>query len=561
MGQPLAVDPAFKVTDANGLGVPGVSVTFQVVAGQGSIATDSVVTNSEGVASGGDWRMGTTVGVNALRVQVLDQPLMLNFTASSTAGAPATISELDGQGIGNAIVGQPLLPKPGVKVRDSYGNPVPGATVTWAVTSGGGTVTPAQTTSDASGVARVGTWTLGPAAGLNLLKVSIASGTSAILDAMGVSVPAVLVPVTPQVQTGVSSFQVPQTARARVLDNLSMPISGIPVVFEVVTGDGMITGDTVHTDSDGVAALIDWRLGPGGSSTIMAHPAGQPAITTTFSATGTPLPFTIDLRFITDPPADMRDAFVAAARRWMEVIVGDLPDQNLNVPAGFGFCAQGMTPAVNEMVDDVIIYAAIVPDDGPGGILGSAGPCFQRNGSLLTVMGGMVFDIADAAQLQATGRFEGVAIHEMGHVLGMLNQRWAARSVAQGLGGTDPIFTGLAALAAWPGLASSYAGAIIPIENSGGQGTADSHWRESVLESEIMTGYIEGVGVFMPLSAITVGSLHDIGYTVDMSKADPFDASLRAAPLARAAKQKINEIITGPTHTVGPDGRPTPIGP
>jgi hypothetical protein len=52
-------------------------------------------------------------------------------------------------------------------VRDENGNQLPGVTVTFAVTSGGGTVTAGTQTTNASGIATVGQWVLGPNLGIN----------------------------------------------------------------------------------------------------------------------------------------------------------------------------------------------------------------------------------------------------------------------------------------------------------------------------------------------------------------------------------------------------------
>jgi hypothetical protein len=62
----------------------------------------------------------------------------------------------------------------------------------------------------------------------------------------------------------------------------------------------------------------------------------------------------------------------------------------------------------------------------------------------------------------------------------------------------------------------------VPVENTGGGGTRDSHWRESVHNAELMTGWIEGGGTPNPLSVITIGSLADLGYAVNMEAADPY---------------------------------------
>jgi len=61
---------------------------------------------------------------------------------------------------------------PSVIVSDASGNPMSGVTVTFAVTTGGGSVTGNHQTSDASGVATVGSWTLGTETGTNTLVAS-----------------------------------------------------------------------------------------------------------------------------------------------------------------------------------------------------------------------------------------------------------------------------------------------------------------------------------------------------------------------------------------------------
>ena len=58
------------------------------------------------------------------------------------------------------------------------------------------------------------------------------------------------------------------------------------------------------------------------------------------------------------------------------------------------------------------------------------------------------------------------------------------------------------------------------IEDLGGAGTARGHWKESVYENELMTGFISGST--QPMSLLTVRSLQDMGFTVDITKADAF---------------------------------------
>src|SRR5207237_578070 len=57
-----------------------------------------------------------------------------------------------------------------------------------------------------------------------------------------------------------------------------------------------------------------------------------------------------------------------------------------------------------------------------------------------------------------------------------------------------------------------------PVEDTGGLGTAGSHWRERVFLGELMTGWIGPAP--NPLSIVTVQSLADLGYTVTETGAD-----------------------------------------
>ena len=54
----------------------------------------------------------------------------------------------------------------------------------------------------------------------------------------------------------------------------------------------------------------------------------------------------------------------------------------------------------------------------------------------------------------------------------------------------------------------------------GGTGTADAHWRESVFGNELMTGFVDaGTN---PLSRVSVASMADLGYAVNLAGADPY---------------------------------------
>jgi alpha-tubulin suppressor-like RCC1 family protein len=85
-----------------------------------------------------------------------DKPKPAQIAAASTPPASATV--------GSQV---PLS----VKVTDASGQAVKGTTVQWAVTGGGGSITPASSTTDATGVATA-TWTLGNTAGVQTATAS-----------------------------------------------------------------------------------------------------------------------------------------------------------------------------------------------------------------------------------------------------------------------------------------------------------------------------------------------------------------------------------------------------
>ncbi|MCB9401723.1 MAG: peptidase [Microthrixaceae bacterium] len=224
--------------------------------------------------------------------------------------------------------------------------------------------------------------------------------------------------------------------------------------------------------------------------------------------------FDITLRFAATLPADqvqpVIDSFNAAATRWEQVITADLAPYS---PSGFDGCDDAGPVGT---IDDVVIDVSVGPGDGPGEVLGSAGFCL-RTGTLARA-GIMHFDAADVGTWLANGRFERVVLHEMGHVLG-IGTMWPYAGLRDTTEPTDPRFTGPDAVAEWNALSAS-TDTGVPIEAGGGPGTALAHWRESTFRSELMTGWISPGP--SPLSLLSIASLADLGYTVDVDGADPY---------------------------------------
>jgi hypothetical protein len=217
--------------------------------------------------------------------------------------------------------------------------------------------------------------------------------------------------------------------------------------------------------------------------------------------------------------ASQQVIFRQAAARWAQVITGDLPNATYR----------------GQVVDDLLIDASAISIDGVNGVLGQAGPDALRSGSRLPYHGIMQFDSADLARMETGGLLFSVVMHEMGHVLG-IGTIWDDRGMLSGAGGNNPIFVGAQATAAYNQLYGTSASGV-PVENTGGSGTRDSHWRDSTFTNELMTGWA-GPGTNLPLSVITIGSLADIGYTVNYAAADTYVRSLSTSALASIASAR-----------------------
>jgi hypothetical protein len=154
--------------------------------------------------------------------------------------------------------------------------------------------------------------------------------------------------------------------------------------------------------------------------------------------------------------------------------------------------------------------------DGPGNVLGSAGPTgiVDQGGFELAQSGIMSFDSDDLPNLESSGRLFDVIAHEMAHVIGF-GTLWDNNFVYTYGSGQ---YTGFLGLEAYKQEFDSSA-TFVPVELDGGPGTANGHWDEASitdlmgreLRNELMTGWLD-TPTFV--SKTTVMSFADIGYEV-----------------------------------------------
>jgi hypothetical protein len=561
VGQAIVPGPQIQIRDSKGTPLSGVPFTV-TVSGGGSLDGAPAKTTSASTALG-TWTLGQTAGTQTLTVQSSGLP-SLTIAAVATAG-PASVASSAGMPTSSAgSVGGTAAPQPQIKLLDAFGNVIPGVTITVQITGGGSVQNPNPVTNSL-GIASVGVWTLGTVAGTQRVTL-IAGGlvTPIVYTATVEAGPATgAAAVGATNSTGTFSALAPISPSLKVVDAFGNGVAGVPVTVVVGAQSGTVTNASPVTDGSGVASVGLWTLGTASSQTITLSALGFPPVV--FTVTATANLFNIEVRFVGGiPTAAAQAAFISAAARIQQVIVGDIPDffaNNINAQvcfSGNGLPAPSIPP-VTETIDDLLIFAQVGPLDGVNNILGIGGPCYLRGGSALPFIGMMYFDQADVGN----SLFPGVVLHEMLHVVGIgtLWQPSAIPSLAQGLGGSNPIFLGAQARTQFVA-AGGTTPVGVPIENIGviNGGTRDGHWRQqNIFGNELMTGTI--FPGFRPFSSISMASLADFGYSVSLATADPFTvlsgAGLRAGEAPTGFV--IRERVVPPIFSVDSQGHLIPL--
>ena len=131
----------------------------------------------------------------------------------------------------------------------------------------------------------------------------------------------------------------------------------------------------------------------------------------------------------------------------------------------------------------------------------------------------MKFDSYDLSFMVGQGILDEVILHEMGHVLG-IGTIWQYLGLRVG-DASYYGFTGSNALAEYKAMSGNASATSVPVQPGSVGGSSGAHWSESVFQNELMTPST-GPGNVMPISRLTIASLADLGYTVDLAAADPY---------------------------------------
>jgi len=193
--------------------------------------------------------------------------------------------------------------------------------------------------------------------------------------------------------------------------------------------------------------------------------------------------------------------------------------------------------AVRSQLGKLRITASSPMIDGPGGILGLAAP--TQN----VVFGGfssgyfpgrvtpniaiaqrsmMQFDIDDLPGLAANGSLNAVIRHEMAHAIG-LGSLWTQNDLLAVVTNGQMNFVGRFAVAAYRKESGNTLIRYVPVEQSGGSGTALAHWedddpffnrRATTGQAELMLGSIDPDNDIIFVSETTWASMADLWLSV-----------------------------------------------
>jgi alpha-tubulin suppressor-like RCC1 family protein len=176
VGSALALPLVVHVTDTFGNVSVGARVTWTAGNLSGSVNPPSDSTGADGNASA-TWTVGNTTATQTVTASVTGLPPIV-FTATTSADTAHITMTATAGGTGQtAQVSSTLPTNLTVRVADRFGNPIVGDVITWnaaGTITGGGTVSAATSTTDATGSAST-TWTLGSRAGAQTLRASEAA--------------------------------------------------------------------------------------------------------------------------------------------------------------------------------------------------------------------------------------------------------------------------------------------------------------------------------------------------------------------------------------------------
>ncbi|HEY9507964.1 MAG TPA: invasin domain 3-containing protein, partial [Gemmatimonadales bacterium] len=285
-GQPVPTPPSVRVRDADGTPLPGIPVGFTVTKGEGTLVGETPVTDADGVAAVGEWRLGRTAGENELSAEVSGQSLSgspVVFSATATAGGvSASESAVEASPPAITASSGASATTITVRVRDQFGNAVAGVPVALAVNGTGNTLTQPSAPTDANGVAT------------GRLSSTVAGTRSVTATADGIELQGVAaVTVQPGVPSAsTTTATVPPTGRAgerttieiQLRDALGNPVPGRGSAIAVGIGGVNNVGGVGASDEGGGRYTASYTPQAAGTDVVAIAVSGAPLAGSPFAS-------------------------------------------------------------------------------------------------------------------------------------------------------------------------------------------------------------------------------------------------------------------------------------
>lgn len=245
-----------KASTASGSAAGGASISFVVADGGGAVAPATATTGSDGQATT-TWTLGAGLGPQSLTASVSGTSASARISVTAVAGPAKQIAKVGGDAQ-SAAVSVALQDSLAVKIMDQFGNPVGGAQVLWAVTAGGGTISPTSSNTSSIGIAKAA-WTLGPGAAAQSATAAVAGISALSFSATGLAPVRPVFTVSPLKPTDVLSIL--------PLGNLNPPQHTFPtdhIYFALSTGaTAPANAFTVYAPTSGRVTTISGRANSG----------------------------------------------------------------------------------------------------------------------------------------------------------------------------------------------------------------------------------------------------------------------------------------------------------
>jgi len=198
--------------------------------------------------------------------------LLTVATAGSGPGSVVAASATS-QGV---TVNQLVAALPAVLVSDSASQPLAGVAVTFAVTAGGGSITGGTATTNAAGLATLGSWRAGQTAGANTVTATVTGLPPVAFTATGAPTAVLsLAKISGDAQSDTAGRTLPLPLVAEARDSFNNVVPAAVVTW--TTTDGSLTPLVDTTDALGLTQA-SWTLGfavpnPTATATLGTHTA------------------------------------------------------------------------------------------------------------------------------------------------------------------------------------------------------------------------------------------------------------------------------------------------